>query len=155
MGKNPVVAIIAVIILIVAIVLIAKNMSGDSGGVQRSGDGFWYDTGSKKLFGASSIEMPPIKAPSGSEGVLAYVFAKGSCDNASDRSIVYLEKYPDRDAIMKAASIEDRMPLLAKRLVRRENDADWVEASSEEGAAIIAEGTAARQSGKQCTEYKK
>ena len=153
MGKNPVVAIIAVIILIVAIVMIFKP--SDTGVVGEAGDAFWYDTGSKELFGAKH-DMPPIKAPSGSEGVSAYVFANGSCDNAADRFIVFLEKFPDKDAIMNATSMEERIPLIEARLVRRENDADWVAANSEEGMAIVAEEKAARDSGATpCVKYTK
>ena len=156
MGKNPVVAVVAVIILIVAIVLIAKSMSGGAGGVPGgAGDVFWYDTGSKTLYGAPQDDLPPIKAPSGSDGVIAHVFAKGSCDNASDRFIVYLQKFPNKEAILNANSIETRGPLLAAMLIRRENDADWVEAGSEEGAAIFAEAVAAGTGGVACTEYRK
>jgi len=154
MGKNPVVAIIAVIVLIVAIVMIARSMSGDSGAVQKVGDVFWYDTGSNQLYGAP-MDIPPLKAPSGSDGVIAYVFAKGSCDNAADRSIAYLETNPDRDAIMNAAGMEERIPLMEQRLVRREGDTEWVEANSDEGAAILAEAAAARQDGVACLEYRK
>ena len=153
MGKNPVVAIIAVIILIVAIVMIARSMSGGSGSADY-GELFWYDTGSKQLY-AGPHEMPPIKAPSGSEGVQAYVFAKSSCDNASDRFIVYLEKFPNKKAIMNASGMEERNALMAKRLIRRENDAEWVEANSDEGAAITAEVMAARETGVLCAEYRK
>ena len=154
MGKNSVVAIIAVIILIVAIVMIARSMSGGSGSAPAMGDIFWYDTGSKELY-AGPHEMPPLKAPSGSEGVQAHVFAKGSCDNAGDRFIVYLEKYPDKEAVMNAPTMAERMPLMEQRLVRRENDAEWVEAGSPDGVAILAEADAARQSGTACVEYKK
>jgi len=154
MGKNSVVAIIAVIILIAAIVLIARNMSGGFGSGETFGHVFWYDTGSKELYGAPAA-LPPITAPSGSEGVTAYVFAKGSCDNAGDRFIVYLEKYPDKEAVMNAPTMVERAPLMEQRLIRREDDADWVEASSDEGVAILAEADAAGQNGVACPEYRK
>jgi len=150
MGKNPVVAIIAVIILIVAIVMIFKSMSGpsiDDGGVDPRVT--WYDTSTKKLFGAPP-DVPPIEAPSGAEGVLAYMFAEGSCDNAGDRFIGYLEKFPNKDAIMAAQGAFERMPLMEEALVRGENDEDWVRKNSPEGQDVLA----AVQGMTQCQGFK-
>ena len=148
MGRNPVVALIAVIILIVAIIMIAKNMSGGGGGVGASETRvFWYDTGTNKLFGAPP-NISPIEAPSGSNGVSAFVFASGSCDNAGDRFIAYLEMFPNKDAIMAAQGFE-RMPLMEEALVRGVDDEDWVLKNSLEGAEVMAGG----QGLLQCVTY--
>ena len=149
MGKNPVVAIVAVIILIVAIIMIAKSMSPGGGGVEQGETrAFWYDTGTNKLYGAPP-DVPPLPAPSGSEGVSAFVFAQGSCDNASDRFIGYLEKFPNRDAIMAAQGAFERMPLMEEALIRGEDDEDWVLKHSPAGADIMA----ASQGLNQCFTY--
>ena len=138
MGKNPVVTLIAVIILIVAIIMIAKSMSRGSG-VVVTGDtrATWYDTGTNKLFGAPAA-TPPIKAPSGSDGVQAHMFANGSCDNAGDRFIGYLEMYPNKDAIDQAQGAFERAPLMDEAMVRAEDDEEWVNRNSAEGAQLMA-----------------
>ena len=160
MGKNSVVGVIAAIVLIVAIVMVARSMSGSSGEQTvattdvLTTDVFWYDTGSKELYGAP-LDLPPLKAPSGSDGVIAFVFATGSCDNAADRFIACLMTYADREAVMTAADMETRRALMEKRLVRRETDASWVEASSPEGKAILEEADKAQQNGVPCRRYRK
>ena len=150
MGKNPVVAVIAVIVLIVAVVLIVKNMSGGGPKVQ-VGDVFWYDTGDKKLYPAPQTELPPMTAPSGQEGVMAYVFTEGSCDNANERFIGFLEKHPDKEAFKQAGGLEGRIALLERRLVRRPEDAEWIAAGTPEGQEL----TNMIMQYKQCREYVK
>jgi len=149
MGKNPVVAVIAVIVLIVAVVLIVRGMSGPSS-TGPAGQGTWYDTGSNTLYGGQKGVMPPAPAPSGSEGVMATVFAKGSCANKSDRFIGYLSKYTDEGKKLMAAAQAENPIDTAKiqgimgehRLVKREGDAEWVAQGSDEGQAIVEEAKA-------------
>ena len=154
MGKNPVAAIVAVIILIVAVVMIAKSMSGGSAVQGGDTDAFWYDTGSKELYGGPH-DIPPLKAPSGSDGVRAYVFASTSCDKAGDRFISHLETNPDREAHLNARSIEERVALAGAQMIRREADADWVTADSDEGRAILQETFEAGQNNVPCLKYTK
>ena len=147
MGKNPIVAVIAVVILIVAAVLIIKNMGGlDTG---PTGSSTWYDTGTGELYGAEAGQIPPMPAPSGKEGVGAAVFADGSCDDKADRFIGFLHKYTDKgkaDLEATQAKIpvdQAEMTRIAReeKLVKREKDEEWVVAGTEEGAAIIAEAS--------------
>ena len=145
MGKNPIVAVIAVIILIVAAVMIIKGMTGKTSGPM--GDASWYDTGTGELYAGPEGELPPMAAPSGSEGVLAAVFARGSCESKADRFIGYLSKFTEEGKpLLRAAQAE--LPLEPRkmsaitaehRLVKREKDTEWVATGTEEGQAIIAE----------------
>ena len=145
MGKNPIVAVIAVIVLIVAVVLIIKGMTGSSS--VPVGQSPWYDTGSGELYGGPADVLPPAPAPSGSDGVLATVYAKGSCENKADRFIAYLSKYTEEGKPMvKTAQAEvpvdpSKMKSIANehKLIKREKDTEWVAVGTEEGQAIIAE----------------
>jgi len=157
MGKNPVVAVIAVIVLIVAVVLIIKGMTGSD--VGPGGDSTWYDTGSGKLYSGPKGVLPPAPAPSGSDGVSAAVFARGSCDNKADRFIAYLTKYTEEGKTqLKAAQAEtpvkiEKMKAITSehRLIKREKDTQWVAVGTEEGEAIMAE---TRQKGvRMCPEH--
>ena len=141
MGKNPVVAVIAVIVLIAAVYFIMRGMGGSTP-PPPPGAVFWYDTGktgNEALYGAASTDIPPKPAASGKEGVRAFVFTEGSCDNKDDRFIGYLEKHPDPEAFRTAAGIQARIAVAEKRLLRRPDEADWVAANSNEGYDILDE----------------
>jgi WD40 repeat protein len=103
----------------------------------RSGLVFWYDEGTKMLFGELPTEYPPIVAPSGAEGVRAYVYTDSTCDDASGRYIGYFEKYPDPKAVAQAVDMISRALLHDQRLLRRPDSAEWVVANSVEGLAIL------------------
>ena len=157
MGKNPVVAVIAVIVLVVAVILIVKSVTRRD--VPEAGLATWYDMGSSRLYGAKSEESPPVAAPSGGEGVLAAVYAKGSCDNKADRFIAYLSKYTEEGkTLLKAAEAETRVDIekmgsitSEHRLVKREKDTEWVAIGTEEGQAIMAE--AMQSGGRICPKH--
>ena len=156
MGNNPAVAIIAAIVLIVAVVWIASsvfNIGGGGGGP--SDDTFFYDTQTKKLFGALPTEVAPIEAPSGAEGVLAYVFKKkgGDCKNADDRFIAYLWRHPDPEAVKAAVGAIERGLIMNQADVRREDESDWVPRDSAEGDEIIREFP--DDSRDRCMEYRR
>jgi len=55
----------------------------------------YYDLGSRELFVGPSDVLAPIEAPSGGEGVRAFVFACGQCADPFKGEIAYLVKYPD------------------------------------------------------------
>ena len=145
MGKNPVVAVIAVIILIVAVVLIVRGMSDPSRGPV--GQGTWYDTGSGEVYGGPNGVLPPAPAPSGKDGVMAAVYSTSTCENKADRYIAYLMKYTEEGKPLVKAAQDDKPIDTVKmtslmgehRLVRRENDTEWVAFGTEEGQAILAE----------------
>ena len=146
MGNNPAVTVIAVVVLIVAAVFIVRSFTGSD--VPQAGNANWYDTGTGKLFGGYKMgeaEDPPIKLPSGGEGVMARVFTRGTCENQADRYIGFLFKYTEEGKdLMKKARAEDildidTMAFVAQkhRLVKGENDTEWFPADSIEGQEIL------------------
>ena len=143
MGRNPVVTVIAVIVLIVAVIFIIRGVTDRPIPV---GLATWYDTGTNKLYGAKPDLVPPMPAPSGSEGVRAIIAARGSCYKEADRFIAYLEKYTD-DGKVQFKEVQQEHPpdflaqmtriSMEERLVRREQDDQWFPADSVEGQAIM------------------
>ena len=158
MGKNPVVAIVAVIIIIVAIIFMFRG-----GGTDRSStipEANWYDTGTNELYGVAStgIDFPPIPAPSGKDGVIAHVFSCTACTDKGSRFIGYLEKYSDED---KAALADRSGPpgarhaIMNNSLVRGEEDTEWVSKLSPEGQGLVtaADAQCAPQKASACGGY--
>lgn len=143
MGQNPVVAVIAAIVLIVAVVLVIRFVAGGEGGPTNLSN--WYDIDKKQLYGAPGQDTPPMKAPSGGEGVKARVYANGSCDNKDDRFIGYLEKFSEATKAelrgMKSPIDHAEMARIANegKMVKRPEDADWVEGNSDAGLEIQAD----------------
>lgn len=60
-----------------------------------AGNRWFYNLETQKLEAYVTDNFPPVTLPSGAVGVIAQVFACGSCENAADRFIAYLEKYHD------------------------------------------------------------
>ena len=56
-------------------------------------DVYFMDTADGSLFVGKSDELPPIVAPSGKDGVRAFVFACGDCGDESARFTGWLETY--------------------------------------------------------------
>lgn len=140
MGKNPVVAVIAVIILLVAVFFIFKQMGLGGGGYGSAKDAYWYDVDTGELFGHAAV-LPPIEAPSGGEGVRAYLFACNDCDDKSDRFIGYLERYSEEGRrILKEE--QDKGNPMARALamegaeIRRDTDEEWLPAMGDDGKAL-------------------
>lgn len=142
MGKNPVVAVIAVIVLIVAVVIIFRQLGVGAGGIGGPKDAYWYDLDTGKLFPHKAV-TPPVKAPSGGEGVRAYVYACTSCDDKSDRFIGFLERYSDEGKkILEEGPTADSGPMyrveaMEHSEVRREADAEWVSGANMEEAMAL------------------
>jgi hypothetical protein len=108
-GK-PVAGVVVVVVLVAASVWIASRQKRVIGPT-------YYDLQTGELFEYTGEELPPVVAPSGGEGVVAHVFACGSCDDEQARFIGYLEKYTDegkaqvrRTAEAIAASTKDSPP---------------------------------------------
>ena len=152
MGKKPVVVVIEVIVLIVVAVLAAKNFMGSD--AVAPGTPTWYDTGSGELYPGPKGVKPPAPAPSGKDGVLAAIYAKGSCDDKADRFIGFMLKYTEEGKTLLNAAEAETPPDGAKieaitathKLVKREKDTEWVTSGSKEGQAILTE---ARRGGAQ------
>ena len=145
MGKNPVVAVVAIIVIIVAVILIARRFMspGVTGAV---GAGTFYDVGKKEVYPQTDPgAIPPVKLPSGNEGVRAWVYSCSSCDDKTSHLIGYLEKYTEegKAAVQRSYDMPTDFAARAEarqyRLIRREDDKDWVDWDSMEGEAILAE----------------
>ena len=130
MGKNPVVAVIALVVLAVALFIIIRTLGGGGGTRGNPSDAFWYDLQTGKLFPHEGA-VSPIEAPSGGQGVRAYVFACKSCDDDNDRFIGYLERYTaEGKRIFEAEQAKNnpmaRMAAMSHLEVRREKDTEWL-----------------------------
>ena len=159
MGKNPVVTVmsvivatVAVIVLIFAVTRIINHLRPARAGTQMYV--FWYDTGKRKLYPGALADVPPVRLPSGAEGVRAYVFAERDCSDPNDRFIGYLEKHLDvnRDVLMGRLTMSggSRTELLQERLVRAPEEGSlWVKIGSPEGQRLLAVSLAR----KHCPEY--
>lgn len=161
MGKNPVVAVVAVIIIVVAVILMLRSGSGAGTGGAGATAVPWYDTGTSKLYGQTELSaIPPVKAPSGEEGVRAFVFSCTNCSDKSSQFIAYLEKYaPEARAEYEKLRSSEDMPARAaaqqNTMVRGEDDTEWVERMTDEGQAIIfsAADQCAPSPAQPCTTY--
>ena len=143
MGRNPVVTVIAVIVLVFAVLFIIRRCVTKSPLPFRLAS--WYDTGTGEFYYAQPGLVPPIPAPSGSEGVRAIIAARGSCYKEADRFIAYLEKYTDDGKVQFKEVQEEHPPdfiaqmariSMEERLVRTEEDDQWFLVSSVEGQDI-------------------
>jgi hypothetical protein len=154
MGQNPIVALGAGVLLIVALIWIVMNVFDiNIGGPEgASDDVFWYDEGESELYGALPNQYGPIVAPSGGDGVRAYVFTNSTCED--DRYIGYLEKYSDPEKMKGASDMITRALLEQARLLRRPDSQEWVFAGeSEEGQQIQADYPNPMGSKNACPQY--
>ena len=147
MGKNPVVAVVAAVVLVVSVILIVRHVM-DSG-LPEPGQANWLDMGTGELYGGFKVgeALPPITLPSGNAGVMASVFARGSCDNREDRFIGYLYKYTEKGKAMLVEAkarmgVVDRGTAMrvakGERLIKRPDDKEWVVAGGKQGKKILA-----------------
>jgi hypothetical protein len=132
----------------------------------KASNAYYYDLSSNKLFVHIDSDVPPIVAPEQTEGdpmgVRAHVFSCGKCDEPSSLYVGFLEMYdPKTDAgkqfrifrellaskgpSAEAAEAEDKAE--AGRLVSRGAGESWVQADSEAGQRVIANGARDCESG--------
>lgn len=89
-NKNPLVGVVIVVVILVIVVMMIRS----NGPVGENPLAYYYDLQSGELFVANKDDVPPIEAPSGAgNGVLAAVFACGSCENEADRFVGWVSKY--------------------------------------------------------------
>lgn len=90
--KDLIKLVIAAVALLVGVGLIVARGGGpDRRGVPGPEAHFYYDLDTGELFTESVTRTPPITAPSGGEGVRAFVFTCGQC--ASSQLVIgYLQK---------------------------------------------------------------
>lgn len=76
---------------------------------------YFLDLQTADLFDAPANSKSPMTAPSGGEGVRAYVFACGSCADASQRFVAYVEKFSEQAAAeLKRPTAERNMEVYEK-----------------------------------------
>lgn len=126
--------ILAAVLLVLAVSITVMRRPA------RSGAGYWYmDVRNGELFAVAGHELPPVPAPSGAEGVRAYVFGCGSCEPA-DRVIAYIEKFTDEGkAWQRNRPLDEtsRNPGHLLSAVQNGQPTQWVSADSEAGYAIM------------------
>jgi len=98
---------------------------------------YFYDTGSGTVYVAPAGTLPPTKAPSGSEGVLAIVLSCGDCAEESSRFVGYLQSFTDeyRRALASGDEITEKL-LFEGQLFRAVDDETW-HSDGPEAAAIV------------------
>ena len=89
--NSAVVTIIAVVLLLVSLGVIIMTLTPSS--PNRVVEVYFMDTADGQLFVEKSNQLPPIVAPSGKEGVRAFVFSCGDCGDEASRYVGWLETY--------------------------------------------------------------
>lgn len=105
---------------------------------------YYYDMDSKSLYVITETDHPdpPMKAPSGGEGVYAVVFSCSDCKDKASLEIGMLTKYSKEllDALIrkrKGEEVEGLGEIERKgKLVRFPDSDDWVRLDSEDGSKI-------------------
>jgi len=154
LDEHPtIVTIVAVLVLFGALAAIIVNLRGPSSG-QRITELWYYDLNTGALFEAEAQATPPIAAPSddpgiapaNGSGVRAHVFSCGSCDDADERFIAYLERYtPEaREQIVRMKANPDSPEMMEmyppdameSQLIAEPDTLEWVPMMSEAGTRI-------------------
>ena len=120
----------SLIVLCAAAGSIAMQLTPDR---PRQVDAYYYDLNTQELFVAPMRSGSPIKAPSdtgGEEsGVLAFVFACGDCTNPANRFIGMLQRVE--------TGVLAEAPDIGVPMIRRPDDEQWFEESSNEAAELF------------------
>ena len=101
--------------------------------------GYFYDQATKELYEMPADTPAPMERPSGPfegepAGVKAHVFACGQCADKSNRFVGFLEKpLPEAD---RPGADDPRSEVF---LMKRPDDAKWVESDSPQASAIMRE----------------
>jgi hypothetical protein len=145
MGQNPIVAVTAALVLIGAVIFTIRNLVGNDSPPTTYSN--WYNMKTDTLYGSDANDVAPVTLPSGAEAVKAAVFANGSCDDTKKRFIGYLSKFTAETKVkFEEAQQQDpidpmRMKAISDegQMIKRPDDADWVEGNSNAGFAILDE----------------
>lgn len=142
MNFRTVTSIVAVVVCLGAAAWLITRSRGESFGT------YFYDVQAGSLYAAPIGTLPPARAPSGGEGVLAIVFACADCDNDTDRQVAYLQTYTDeyRQALQSGDEVTEKMTFEGQRY-RSVDDPTWY-ADGHEAATIIASAKARCADGK-------
>jgi len=131
--------VVAGVVLLVAVVMIVSRLGGPSAPKQVSR--WFYDVGSGELYTEANQVLPPIARESGSQGVLAHVFACGECTEAN-RKLAFIEMFTEEGKAYAINPPEDDMSgVNPGRQVAWEpasgEQPQWVGAHTEFGQQIV------------------
>ena len=110
----------------------------------RTVDVFFMDTADGSLFIDKSDQLPPITAPSGMQGVRAFVFACGDCGDEANRFVGWLETYTpeakkaiETPAVGPEGGMDNYEVIENGHLVASPKSKQWMMANSEQGFKIM------------------
>lgn len=134
------------LVAVIIVAAIAIAMTGGEKPTRRLTAGIYFlDLKTDKLFVVEDVNAnAPTTAPSGgNDGVKAFVYSCGDCNDESTHFVGYIEKYSDE--AMKAindASLSfderDKKRDVGRQVSKRE-DVKWIQAKSDEGQALVKE----------------
>ena len=131
---------IAVALLVLAVAITVWSRGGPGPG-QR----YYYDLQIGELIAHATQEVPPITLRSGTQGVLAHVYACGDCAT-NETFIGFLTKYSDQDKRAMAAEVQEEdiqgpmqvpVPLVAREPQSPGGELEWVSMQSPQGMTIV------------------
>lgn len=100
---------------------------------------YFYDLNAGTLYVVPQDTVPPHTAPSGGEGVQAYVYDCGQCQ-AGTRQIGYFIQYtPELKSLMERGEEAAPEAMLHGKLIRTPEGNAWVAAGSPLGRRIVEE----------------
>ncbi|HCD32286.1 MAG TPA: hypothetical protein DER01_07745 [Phycisphaerales bacterium] len=106
-------------------------------------DVYFMDTADGSIYVDKSDQLPPVTAPSGKDGVRAFVFSCGDCGDESSRFVGWLETYTHeaKKAIMTPVAADngvDNYELIENgHMVADPASKKWVKVNSEAGFKIM------------------
>lgn len=150
-NKDPKIgAVVVAAVLGLAVVLYFVMSSSDDKPRPMQTQSYYYDVDSKKLFAAPSNQNAPIKAPSGGEGVIAWVYScDGDCSDPAKLKVGSLVKFTDEaKAAMDRANEEfkknsdwkmpeeDRRLSVDGKVISAPDPIEWIPIKTKEGTDI-------------------
>ncbi|HAI14361.1 MAG TPA: hypothetical protein DCM28_21835 [Phycisphaerales bacterium] len=140
--NSAVVTIIAVVLLLVSLGVIIMTLTPKQ--VGRVVDVYFMDTDDGKLFVDKSDQLPPVVAPSGKDGVRAFIFSCSDCGDEASHFVGWLETYTPAAKKAIEAPVEgpeggmDNYELIENgHMVADPVSKKWVPANSEYGFKIM------------------
>ncbi|MEM9348526.1 MAG: hypothetical protein AAGB26_18305 [Planctomycetota bacterium] len=130
-------------IFLIAIIIAGISLMSSGGGEPETTSRFYYyDMQTGELFVDEANLIPPIKAPSGGEGVIAEVYSCGDCEG--EKFVGLLRKYSDA----AKEAMEKELPPDTKGILVRLAGAHsrWVPEDSKAGQEMRASSVAAARS---------
>jgi hypothetical protein len=147
-NANQNIVVVAAVVVIAVAVLFIYMQGGGRRGAAGSGQAYYYDTVTKKVFTGDADQFPPIESPDGNPAVKAHFFSFGDCSE-DERFIAYYEKYTDEaKAKLEEAkktgetSAEDQMYLdeyFELGILHSVDGENWFDSSSEQFMNILDE----------------